>query len=116
KNKIYIDVEGIIKSNLNDYRVKFENINMIRDIDESLVESLFDDIANEEDTKNKKKNLRTYIYENLYEKVVKDFITESNFGLARSLSSEIRHGVLPNKLRSVFEGLNLITVVGLKGE
>lgn len=116
KNKIYIDVEGVIKSNLNDYRVKFENINMIRDIDESLVESLFDDIANEEDSKNKKKNLRTYIYENLYEKVVKDFITDSNFGLARSLSSEIRHGVLPNKLRSVFEGLNLITVVGLKGE
>ncbi|MEZ8791468.1 hypothetical protein AB6D86_06250 [Vibrio splendidus] len=116
KNKIYIDVDGIIKSNLNEYRVKFENILMIKDIDESIVESLFDDIANEEDSKNKQKNLRTYIYENLYEKVVKDFITDSNFGLARSLSSEIRHGVLPNKLRSVFEGLNLVTIVGLEGE
>ncbi|ELA8088727.1 hypothetical protein ACYVMA_004306 [Vibrio parahaemolyticus] len=116
KNKIYIDVDGIIKSNLNEYRVKFENIIMIKDIDESVVESLFDDINNEEDSKNKKKNLRTYIYENLYEKVVKDFITDSNFGLARSLSSEIRHGVLPNKLRSVFEGLNLVTIVGLEGE
>ncbi|MEL6116418.1 hypothetical protein P0Y67_14460 [Photobacterium sp. SP02] len=116
KNKIYVDVDGIIKSNLNEYRVKFENINMIKDIDESIVETFFDDVSNEEDSKNKKKNIRTYIYENLYEKVVKDFITDSNFGLARSLSSEIRHGVLPNKLRSVFEGLNLVTVVGLEGE
>ena len=116
KNKIYIDVENIIKSNLNEYRVKFENVKMVKDIDESMVESLFDDISNEEDSENKKKNLKTYSYENLYEKVVKDFITDSNYGLARSLSSEIRHGVLPNKLRSVFEGLNLLTVVDLEGE
>lgn len=116
KNKIYIDVDGIRKSQLNEYRIRFENLRLVRNIDSSLVESFFDDINSAEDSVNKTMNVRSHVYGSLYEKVIKDFITDSNFGLARSLSSEIRHGVLPNKLRSVFEGLKLITIVGLDGK
>lgn len=115
KNKLYINVDGIKKSQLNEYRVRLENIIIFKDMDEKVLESFFDDVKNKEDSENKRKNVRHYIFETLYQKVIHDFIVDGNYGLARSLSSEIRHGVLPNKLRSIFEGLNLVTVLDLDG-
>ncbi len=115
KNKLYINVNGIKKSQLNEYRVRFENIIIFKDMDEKILESFFDDVKNKEDSENKRNNVRHYIFESIYQKVIHDFIVDGNYGLARSLSSEIRHGVLPNKLRSIFEGLNLVTVLDLNG-
>ncbi|WP_210454637.1 hypothetical protein [Vibrio crassostreae] len=115
KNKLYINVNGIKKSQLNEYRVRLENIIIFKDMDEKVLESFFDDVKNKEDSENKRNNVRHYIFESIYQKVIHDFIVDGNYGLARSLSSEIRHGVLPNKLRSIFEGLNLVTVLDLDG-
>lgn len=116
KNKLYINIDGIKKSQINEYKVRFENILIFKDMDMSVLEVLFDDIKTEEDSSNKQNNMRRFIFESIYQKVIHDFIVDGNHGLARSLSSEIRHGVLPNKLRSVFEGLNLVTVLDLEGK
>ncbi|MFS7195564.1 hypothetical protein AB6866_04375 [Rahnella inusitata] len=57
----------------------------------------------------KNSNASAYHYNILYSNIINDFIMNNEFGLVRYLSSEIRHGFLPNHIRSVFEADGLVT-------
>ncbi|MBR9867557.1 MAG: hypothetical protein GYB20_05700 [Oceanospirillales bacterium] len=107
-NKINIDSHDIKKSKFSDYSGHFEQFRNLGDLDHSSIKSLFED-SDEELTS---ENAINHFYGVLYQKIVSDFIQDNDYGLVRYLSSEIRHGVMPNQLRSVFEAHKLITEKG----
>ncbi|MGR5280982.1 hypothetical protein [Photobacterium damselae] len=108
KNKLNIDVDGLINTQISEYKIIIENLILLSGLTGDLVDSFFDN--------EKQDNARAYLYDNFYQKVINDFILNPNYGLVRSLSSEIRHGVLPNQIRSVLEAVNLVTIVDIDGE
>ncbi|WP_418156982.1 hypothetical protein RA290_08470 [Pantoea agglomerans] len=52
---------------------------------------------------------KVHHYNVLYSNIIDDFIMNAEYGLVRYLSSEIRHGFLPNHIRVVFEIDGLVT-------
>jgi hypothetical protein len=97
-NKVYIDSTGLKKSKIADYKSYLEIIEEFNIIDS-------------QDLETDMEKLKKSIYGN----IVEDFIFNENHGLVRYLSSEIRHGTLPNQIRSAVEANNLITVKGKSG-
>ncbi|EGQ8022746.1 hypothetical protein [Vibrio vulnificus] len=89
-NKISIDVDAISKSKFEDYRLFLLELCLLPDRD-NYIHSHFN---------------------KFYPSVLEDFIFNKSYGLVRYLSSEIRHGVLPNQIRSVLEAYNIITELG----
>ncbi|ACH66982.1 hypothetical protein VFMJ11_1726 [Aliivibrio fischeri MJ11] len=115
KNKIYIDSEGIIKSQLKEYKFILENILVLSSLQDECIDLFYDEDEGISD-EDRRENRKVFVFEQLYTKIIENYINNSNHGLVRSLSSEIRHGVLPNQIRSVLEALNLVTIVGVDGE
>ncbi|KKY80307.1 hypothetical protein OA46_20325 [Enterobacter cloacae] len=115
QNKINIDFNGVLSVKDDYYHSAFETMKRIKSDDFSIYLDYYlsttqDDgidigeITSEETTKAK-----TYHYSLIYSNLIDDFIMNNEFGLVRYLSSEIRHGVLPNHIRSVFEAEHLVT-------
>lgn len=63
----------------------------------------------------KKPNAVMHFYGIIYSQFVADLIMNEEYGLVRYLSSEIRHGVMPNQMRSVFEAESLVTEIDADG-
>lgn len=116
KNKIYIDREGIINSQIKEYKFIIQNILVLSSLQDEFIDIFYDDDDDDNDDGNRAEKRKSFVFEQLYIKLIESYINNSNFGLVRSLSSEIRHGVLPNQIRSVLEALNLVTIVGVDGE
>lgn len=115
KNKIYIDSNGILLSQSKEYKFLIENILVLSSLQEDFIDILYEDM-DESSIKESQTKKRAFIYKQFYTKIIEDYINNSNYGLVRSLSSEIRHGVLPNQIRSVLEALNLVTIVDVEGD
>lgn len=93
-NKLFIDVDGIKKAKFEEYRI-------------FLYELCLMDISSELSKKYILSHFNRY-----YPQFLEDFVFNRSYGLIRYLSSEIRHGVLPNQIRSVLEAYKVITEVG----
>lgn len=112
KSKITINTDGIIKLRSNDYKALLIQYYIVsRKFNQ--VKEEYPDFAKDEGNIN---DMLGNILFSLHTQVNKDFILNNDFGVVRSLSSEIRHGVLPNQIRSVFEAYNLVTIVSSNGD
>lgn len=109
-NKIDINVNGIKKAKFSEYESFHDLLSEFKDdVPEDLL-TLFE--ASKEDGLTKVDSAILHFYGRAYETVLDDFIFNEDFGLVRYLSSEIRHGWLPNQIRSVVESHNLVTELG----
>ncbi|MDP2501219.1 hypothetical protein BCT47_12930 [Vibrio splendidus] len=93
-NKLSIDVDGIKKAKFEDYRIFLYELCLMEgssDAGQKYILSHFN---------------------RYYPQFLEDFVFNKSYGLIRYLSSEIRHGVLPNQIRSVLEAYEVITEVG----
>ncbi|EKP0260571.1 hypothetical protein JFQ93_001841 [Aeromonas sobria] len=106
KSKITINTDGIIKSQLSEYKTLLYHYFMISHRNQEICD----------DNLVIGKNHTDAVYYSLYYQIYKDYILNNDFGVVRSLSSEIRHGVLPNQIRSVFEAYNLVTIMTSQNE
>lgn len=106
KSKITINTDGIIKSQLSEYKTLLYHYFMITHRNQEICD----------DNLVIGKNLTDAVHYSLYYQIYKDYILNNDFGVVRSLSSEIRHGVLPNQIRSVFEAYNLVTIMTSQNE
>ncbi len=116
QNKIHIDFDGILELRDDYYSSAFEMIKKIQSDDISIYLDYYlsssegDDFLLEDKlTSQEYAKAKHYYYSIIYSNIINDFIMNNEFGLVRYLSSEIRHGVLPNHIRSVFEADNLVT-------
>ncbi|WP_460859036.1 hypothetical protein [Rheinheimera gaetbuli] len=109
-SKLDIDVDGIKNSKLGEYESHFTMLDQLNSGElDDLLELFKDDLENKT---TKLDNAIVHFYGRAYEDMLQDFIFNEDFGLVRYLSSEIRHGWLPNKIRSVLEGFNIVTELG----
>ena len=109
-NKIDIDVDGIKKAKFREYETYFEIFSEFNNENPIDLINLFE--HNEEEKLSKVDNAILHFYGRAYDSIVDDFIFSDDFGLVRFLSSEIRHGWLPNQIRSVLESFFLVTELG----
>ncbi|EMN0394513.1 hypothetical protein RX418_001495 [Citrobacter freundii] len=122
-NKITIDRMGLFEHRKNEYEHILQTLVMLKSfgqdsikdfilqVDEEQIETESKDISVEE-----KPNAILHFYGVIYSQFIADFIMNEEYGLVRYLSSEIRHGVMPNQMRSVFEAEHLITEIDSTGK
>ncbi|KPV95326.1 hypothetical protein AN214_02549 [Pseudoalteromonas sp. P1-9] len=103
-NKLDIDINGIRKAKFDEYESYYS---MLSDFKKEVPNDLL--ALFETDEKSKTENAILHFYGRTYDSILDDFIFNEDYGLVRFLSSEIRHGWLPNQIRSVIESFNLIT-------
>ena len=118
ESKIYVNEQGIIDSELQDYEAIFERFKVISGITDKnklliLERGKLTSYSSEEDTQLEKTEYSNNpvfdIYLELFD-AVKDKFLNSQFGIVAYLSTRIRHGVLVGELRPIFEKHNLITL------
>ena len=118
ESKIYVNEQGILDNELQDFEAVFERFKVISTIVNKskfvwLEGGKLTAYSSEEDTdigKTEYSNNPVFeIYMELFE-VIKDKFLNSQFGIVAYLSTRIRHGVLVGELRPVFEKHNLITM------
>ncbi|WP_318388841.1 hypothetical protein [Enterobacter sp.] len=115
QNKINIDFSGMLAVKDDYYHSAFETMKRIKNDEFSIYLDYFLSTQQEdgndigEKTSEETIKAKSYHYSLLYSNLIDDFIMNNEFGLVRYLSSEIRHGVLPNHIRSVFEAEHLVT-------
>lgn len=118
ESKIYVNEQGIIDNELQDYEAIFERFKIISGITDKnkllfLQRGKLTTYSSEEDTELEKTEYSNNpvfdIYIELFD-AVKDKFLNSQFGIVAYLSTRIRHGVLVGELRPIFEKHNLITL------
>ncbi|GKW33485.1 hypothetical protein PEC730217_22650 [Pectobacterium carotovorum subsp. carotovorum] len=129
-NKITIDTKGLFANKKGEYEQILQTLIMLKSFSQESISDFMlhsDEIAiddmQDEPVKNssienvviKKPNAVMHFYGIIYSQFVADLIMNEDYGLVRYLSSEIRHGVMPNQMRSVFEAENLITEIDADG-
>lgn len=119
ESKIYVNEEGIISSELQDFEAVYERFEIISGITGKnqtflmLEGGKLTTFSSKEDAEYEKteysNNPVFEIYSELFE-AVKDKFLNSQFGIVAYLSTRIRHGVLIGELRPIFETHKLITL------
>lgn len=118
ESKIYVNEQGIIENELQEYRAIYERFEIISRITNKgkvflLKGGNLITYSSQEDTELEKieysSNPVVDIYLELFN-AVKDKFLNSQFGIVAYLSTRIRHGVLVGELRPIFETHNLITL------
>ncbi len=118
ESKIYVNEQGIIENELQDFQAiydRFEIISGITDKGKLLIlkDGALTTYSSQENTELEKieysNNPVFDIYMELFN-AVKDKFLNSKFGIVAYLSTRIRHGVLVGELRPIFETHNLITL------
>ncbi len=118
ESKIYVNEEGILAGELQEYEAIFERFKVISGIADKnklllLERGKLTTFSTEENTEIEKteysNNPVFEIYMELFD-AVKDKFLNSQFGIVAYLSTRIRHGVLIGELRPIFEKHNLITL------
>ena len=118
ESKIYVNEQGIIENELQEYRAiyeRFEVISRITDKGKLLIleGGKLTTYSSQENTEMEKieysNNPVFDIYMELFN-AVKDKFLNSQFGIVAYLSTRIRHGVLVGELRPIFETHHLITL------
>ncbi len=118
ESKIYVNEQGIIDEELQDFEAVYERFRTISGIagDNKLLYLKGGELttyASNEDTEMEKVeysgNPVFEIYSELFD-AIKDKFLNSQYGIVAYLSTRIRHGVLIGELRPIFETHNLITL------
>ena len=118
ESKIYVNEQGIIENELNDFQAIFERFKVISGITDKtkllwLEGGKLTTYSSEEDTELEKTEYSSNpvfeIYIELFDAIKEKFLN-SQFGIVAYLSTRIRHGVLVGELRPIFETHNLITM------
>lgn len=118
ESKIYVNEQGIIENELQEYKAIYERFEIISRITDKgkvflLKGGNLITYSSQEDTELEKieysSNPVVDIYFELFN-AVKDKFLNSQFGIVAYLSTRIRHGVLVGELRPIFETHNLITL------
>ena len=118
ESKIYVNEEGILAGELQEYKAIFERFKIISGIADKnklllLQKGKLTTYSSEKNTEIEKteysNNPVFEIYLELFD-AVKDKFLNSQFGIVAYLSTRIRHGVLIGELRPIFEKHNLITL------
>jgi hypothetical protein len=118
ESKIYVNEQGIIENELQEYKAIYERFEIISRITDKRKIFLLKGgnlitYSSQEDTELEKieysSNPVVDIYLELFN-AVKDKFLNSQFGIVAYLSTRIRHGVLVGELRPIFETHNLITL------
>lgn len=118
ESKIYVNEQGIIENELQDFQAIYERFEIISGITGNkkflwLEGGKLTTYSSQEDTELDKieysNNPVFDIYLELFN-AVKDKFLNSQFGIVAYLSTRIRHGVLVGELRPIFETHNLITL------
>lgn len=118
ESKIYVNEQGIIENELQDYQAIYERFEIISGITGNkkflwLEGGKLTTYSSQENTELDKIEYSTNpvfeIYMELFN-AVKDKFLNSQFGIVAYLSTRIRHGVLVGELRPIFETHNLITL------
>lgn len=111
ESKIYVDVSGICKKELESEHTLFDiyqNFDMLKDDHREIISNDSDDNDNNiatDDADEIKRN----IFKGIFAGVRDKFLFDPKFGLDFFLSTRIRHGTLMNQLRHSFEYYHLIT-------
>lgn len=118
ESKIYVNEQGIIENELQEYKAIYERFEVISRIADKgkiflLKGGALTTYSSQENTELEKieysNNPVFDIYMELFH-AVKDKFLNSQFGIVAYLSTRIRHGVLVGELRPIFETHNLITL------
>jgi len=118
ESKIYVNEQGIVENELQEYRAVYERFEVISRITDKgklliLEGGKLTTYSSQENTEMEKieysNNPVFDIYMELFN-AVKDKFLNSQFGIVAYLSTRIRHGVLVGELRPIFETHNLITL------
>ncbi len=118
ESKIYVNEQGILENELQEYKAIYERFEIISRITDKgkvflLKGGNLITYSSQEDTELEKieysSNPVVDIYLELFN-AVKDKFLNSQFGIVAYLSTRIRHGVLVGELRPIFETHNLITL------
>ncbi|OSY90503.1 hypothetical protein [Klebsiella michiganensis] len=116
-NLIHIDFNGIFLAKTDFYKLAYETVRKIHLDDLSIHIDYYISSNNSNDAESLNTidvksgdEAKLYHYGIIYSNMINDFIMNSEYGLVRYLSSEFRHGVLPNQIRSVFEADSLVTL------
>ncbi len=118
ESKIYVNEQGIIENELQEYEAIYERFEIISRITDKgkvfiLEGGKLTTYSSQENTELEKieysNNPVFDIYMELFN-AVKDKFLNSQFGIVAYLSTRIRHGVLVGELRPIFETHNLITL------
>ncbi|WP_200979256.1 hypothetical protein [Echinicola sp. 20G] len=118
ESKIYVNEQGIIDEELQDFEAIYERFRIISGIagDNKLLYLKGGELTtytSNEDTEVEKVeysgNPVFEIYSELFD-AIKDKFLNSQYGIVAYLSTRIRHGVLIGELRPIFETHNLITL------
>ncbi|WP_299896771.1 hypothetical protein [uncultured Aquimarina sp.] len=119
ESKIYVNEEGIINNELQDFEAIYERFEIISGITRDnksflmLEGGKLTTFVTKENTEYEKiEYSNNPVYEIYYElfNAVKDKFLNSQFGIVAYLSTRIRHGVLVGELRPIFETHKLITL------
>lgn len=118
ESKIYVNEQGIIENELQDFQAIYERFEIISGITGNkkflwLEGGKLTTYSSQENTEMEKieysNNPVFDIYMELFN-AVKDKFLNSQFGIVAYLSTRIRHGVLVGELRPIFENHQLITL------
>lgn len=118
ESKIYVNEQGIIENELQEYKAIYERFEIISRITDKgkvflLKGGNLITYSSQENTELEKieysSNPVVDIYLELFNAVKNKFLN-SQFGIVAYLSTRIRHGVLVGELRPIFETHNLITL------
>lgn len=118
ESKIYVNEQGIIENELQDFQAVYERFEIISGITGNkkllwLEGGKLTTYSSQENTELEKieysNNPVFDIYMELFN-AVKDKFLNSRFGIVAYLSTRIRHGVLVGELRPIFENHQLITL------
>lgn len=108
ESKIYVDVSGICKKELESEHTLFDiyqNFDMLKDDPWEIISDDTDNNSAKDDADEIKRN----IFKGIFAGVRDKFLFDPKFGLDFFLSTRIRHGTLMNQLRHSFEYYHLIT-------
>lgn len=123
RGKIKLNIDKVKKSqefNLEDSYIRFKKLNTYTenyDFKTLDVDSLIESYINEINTSPSKLSDASFLaFKLLIYEVIDYLVYDKKYGLDGDLSMKIRHGVLENHLRSVFERHNLISKKNEKSE
>lgn len=111
ESKIYVDVSGICKKELEAEHTLFDiyqNFDMLKDDHWEIISNDSDDDDNNS-KKDEADEIKRNIFKGIFAGVRDKFLFDPKFGLDFFLSTRIRHGTLMNQLRHSFEYYHLIT-------
>ncbi|MBC2853535.1 hypothetical protein [Cetobacterium sp. 2G large] len=115
--KINLNIDEIKKITIEELGDKFKIYKTTQELGLNIVEDFFEPLKLFQIQDSEIKTLETTNLLHMIIREIRDIlILNEKFGLDTCLSTQIRHGIIVNALRSVFEDLKLITRKGKSGE